>query len=339
MNIMTVKIPQGLEYIDAIMGGYKSYQVLKAALDLKLFDWLEDQGTSNRDEIASGLGINGMFIRSFLQSLVDMKMVLKEGDKYSNSPIASSFLVSSSLCYQGDWLKNTGRQNSKWSHLTDTLTTKETSMPDFAVGPGEDFIRALAQRALRGELQAVTKEITSWEGFSQARSLIDIGGGHGLYAIALCQVNQLLEGVVFDKPHVIEFAEDYIKHYKMSNRIRTQGGDAMKDDLGRGFDIVIISHLLYKFRKQLPEFFKKLSNIVNPGGILVSNHWFCSPGCCSVQDGVQELDQAIQSSGHPLCHIDEFNTLFAKNGFAMKHTTEVPSITGPCKLHIAVKIS
>ncbi|KUO78238.1 MAG: hypothetical protein APF81_25130 [Desulfosporosinus sp. BRH_c37] len=339
MNITKLKVSAEIEHIKAIMSGYQAYQILTAALGLKVFDWLESRGSAHHEEITASLGINGMFSRSFLQSLVDMKLLVKTGENYSNSPIASSVLISSSLGYQGDWFKNTGSPTSKWSDLTETLLAKEPSISEFNAGPSKKFIQAIAQRSLQGELQAVTSAIRSWEGFSQASSLIDIGGGHGLYTIALCQSHPTLQGLVFDKPHVIGFANEFIEHYGLSERISTQGGDALSDNLGTGFDIAIIAHLLYKFRKQLPEFFRQLNSTVKPGGIIVSNHWFCNPGCVMEEDGagVQNLERAIQSSGHPLCHSEEFSALFKQNGFSIIYKLDMPSAYGTSQLHIAVK--
>ena len=90
------------------------------------------------------------------------------------------------------------------------------------------------------------------------------GGGHGLYAIALCQANPYLKGVVFDKPHVIGCTNHYIELYQMEGRLSAQGGDICTDSYGSGYDIVIISHVLYKFRKNLEMIFDKVSDCLNP---------------------------------------------------------------------------
>ncbi len=340
MNIIDIKMPESLETVNEIIDGYKSYQVVKAAIELKFFDWLEENGVADKEEIVVGVGINGMFIRGFLQTLVDMKLISKDAgadaDVYSNLPLASSLLVSSRPTYQGNWFVNSSGEGTQWTKLPDYLTQKEITSPGFSVGPGADFLKGLAQRSLRGEVQSVVKEIMSWERFADARSFIDIGGGHGLYSIALCQANPQLSGVVFDKPFVTGITEEFIKDYQMKDRIHTQSGNAMSDAIGGKYDIVLISHMFYKFRRQLPEFFKKIKGIINPGGILVSNHWFCGDGCSLLKSGARELDRAVQTSGHPLCHIEEFNKLFVENGFTVIVNHEIPSVYDSCTLHIAV---
>lgn len=335
-NLVDLCEPSEIKSLDKILDGYKAYQVVAAALELKLFDWLEKQGEGTREEIVAVLKINGMFARSFLHSLVELGLLTCADEKYANTGLASSFLVSRGEHYQGDWLKMSAGQGSKWNNLSEILTKAEPDMANFEAGPSGDFIKSLSQRSLRGELQAVTKAIAAWEGFSAARRILDLGGGHGLYSIALCQLNPHLKGIVFDKPHVVEYTKEFISKYNLENKLQVQGGDICFDELGTGYDIVIVSHLLYKFRKDLSSIFNKVSTCLNPGGLLVSNHWFCSPGCGAV-GALQELDKSLHSFGHPLCHPEDFQDLFPKLGFTVVHTGEVPSANGPSKLHLAIK--
>ena len=58
----------------------------------------------------------------------------------------------------------------------------------------------MAANALTGRLQDVTKAVSSLPEFSAFRSMIDLGGGHGLYAMALARLNPELHAIVFDLP-------------------------------------------------------------------------------------------------------------------------------------------
>jgi hypothetical protein len=166
---------------------------------------------------------------------------------------------------------------------------------------------------------------------------LDLGGGHGLYAIALCQSNPGLKGIVFDKPDVTKITRKYIEKYQLTGRISTQGGDICTDGFGSGFDIVIVSHLLYKFRKELEPFFDKVYKALNPGGLLVTNHWFCASGCTAEGSSVKELAKSLQSFGHPLCHIEDFYKIFENKGFKIIVKSDIPSSHGTSCLQLAVK--
>lgn len=336
-TLMNLRLPAGIEKLDKIMEGYQSFQVLVAALDLGLFEIMDQKGPGDRNEIAEWVGINGMFARAFLDTLVDMGFMTRKDEKYSNSKAANNFLLRRSPFFQSDWVKNVV-QGGHWKNLTSSLKVDQPPKDNFNAGPSPTFIDALGQRAMRGELQAVTETISNWDGFYTAEKMLDLGGGHGLYSIALCQDNPHLKGVIYDKPHIMETTSRYIANYGMSDRLEVMGGDVCTDSLGEGYDIVIISHLLYKFRNNLEPIFDKVVGSLNPGGLLVTNHWFCATGCVAQDDGVRELSKALQSFGHPLCHVEDFDNLFSLKGFKLLSTSEVPTAFGSSRLNLAVKL-
>jgi SAM-dependent methyltransferase len=334
--LMDLSMPAGFEKIECTVECYQIFQALAAAVELKLFDFLDKEGASDRKFIAGGIGINGMFSRSFLDTLAGIGLLSKSEDKYTNTQVASDFLVSASPFYQGDWIQNTGRGNH-WSNLAESLKRQQQELGSFNAGPGESFLSSLAETALRGELQAVTKNISAWDGFDKAKSMLDLGGGHGLYTVALCQMNPNLNGIVFDKPHVTGITQQFISKYGMDGRITTMDGDICTDTFGAGYDIVIVSHLLYKFRKDLEPVFSKVYESLNPGGLLVANHWFCATGCTPDSSSIGELSKSLQSFGHPLCHLEEFYKVFEKTGFKIIKTVDIPSAYGNSCLQLAVK--
>ncbi len=336
-TLVNLNVPSGLELLDSVINGYKAYQVLSAALELQLFEWLNQSGGSTREEIITGIKINGGPSRGFLQSLVNMGFLTCRDEKYFNSEVSTKFLVRHSQYYQGDYLKVIAAQNAKWHNLKTLLVESEPAQCKFNATSGEDFIKALAQRSLRGELQEVTRAVVSWEKFSGAKALLDIGGDHGLYAIALCQVNPELRAVVFDKPHFIEFTREFVNSYGLKDRVIVRGDDDLQAELGTGYDIVLISHLIYRFRKDIPFVFRKMHSCLKPGGLLMLNHWFCGPGCASSAVDMRELDKSLHSFGHPLCHIEAFNDQLAKMGFNVLQVKDICSAYGDSKLHLAVK--
>lgn len=338
-DLINIKIGEEISSIDTIVDSYKIYQVVRTALELGLFEWLDAHGPASREEIGNALSINGMFTRSFFQTLVDLGFLSGKEDRFANTGTATRLLVQTSLTYQGDWILTAAGDRSKWNRLLDTFTATAPTNTDFSEGPDPQFLKALGERSLRGEVQGVTGMLAAWDGFGSARRLLDIGGGHGLYAIAACQQNPQLTAVVFDKTQVIDLTREFIRQYGMDSRIEVAGGDITRDDPGSGYDIVIISHLLYKFRADLPLIFGKVSSSLKSNGLFLSNHWFCGPVCGSGSSGVRELDRAIHSYGHPLCHPEEFAREMFANGLVVTKKTTIPSNFGISHVHVAEKVA
>lgn len=305
---------ENVELLDATISGYQAYRILSAALELGLFDWLSEHGPATQHDVTA-IGINGMFTRSFLAALADMGYVTFDGGVCANTPIAEELLVSTSPTYQGDLILAAGRETSSWSNLAETLRNG-VEMSKAGPRPTHDHLRAVAQRCVRGELQHVVGQVARHPGFWDARSMLDIGGGHGLYAIALCQENPDLQACVFDLPHVVPLTREYIGRYGLAERVSARGGDILVDDPGRGYDLIIMSHLLYKFRDRLTDVLGKVTGSLAPGGLLVLNHLFCTPDCTvSPGAGVAELDRALMSAGHPLCHPQELEAVLKRLGY------------------------
>jgi len=120
-DLTNLPIGGEVKMLDQIANGYKAYQVLAHAVELKLFDWLENNAPSTREDISSAMNLNGMFMRSYLQALMDMGMLARDDDRYRNTGTASAVLVSSSPRYQGGWLMGISAPHSKWSSLGNTL--------------------------------------------------------------------------------------------------------------------------------------------------------------------------------------------------------------------------
>jgi len=333
-----VSPPEGLEVLQDLGRGYKAYKAVTVALNLGLFDWLEEKKKAHKEEFVLELGINGALCRSYLHALEELGFLVQEEESFfRNSPEASEFFVQTSPSYQGDWFAAWGSPESRWSFLGETLLLQEPVLREFSSGPGESFIRSLGQRMLQGELQEIVKAVTSWEHFSEARSILDLGGGHGLLGMALCQENPEMSMVLFDKPHVVPYAEPYVAGAGLENRVILRGGDAMVEHLEGPFDIILVSHVLYKFRKELPGFFERIAGSLVPGGLFVSNHWFCNPGCAPGK-GLQDLEQGLHSFGHPLCHVEDFPRLMEQAGLVpLEEVVTVSGTFGDSLLHRAAR--
>jgi predicted O-methyltransferase YrrM len=333
-------IGEEISSIDTIVDGFKTYQVVRAALEMGLFEWLDSHGPASREELVKALSMKGMFSRSFFQTLAEQGLIIAEkgrDGRISNSGLTSRLLVQKSPTYQGNWILHIADAQSEWNSLKNALVEpagNNTGIP-IVMTPG--LLKALGERSLRGELQKVTKIISEWEDFSAAKKLLDIGGAHGLYAIAACQQNPHLQAVVFDKSEITGMTKEYIRAYGMEDRISVVGGDILQDNPGENYDIVIVSHLLYQFRRDLPPIFEKVASTLNPKGLFISNHWFCGPVCGEGSMGIRELDLAFHSGGHPLCHPEKIAEEMAKKGLFVTKKTSAPSNFGISHIHVAEK--
>jgi predicted O-methyltransferase YrrM len=316
-DISQIDFPEEISIIDSIMDGYKYYQMIYSALKLGFFDKMIEMGPASPREIAETVSVNGMFVRSILSALEDISFVKSDEDGYMLTKQAETFLSKKSLFYQGDLIMDLGRDESPWNDL-ETVLERKGSPKLIQKEVDELQIRSLAQQCIRGEAQNVLRGIISRPEFSEHKKLLDIGGSHGLYSIGLCQENNALSATIIEHQEVVPLTSSSISEYWVDDRITVQEGDienleAVPED---GYDIILLSHQLYQYRRKMDETLEKIVEMLNPGGTLVLNHRFCSPQCeIKPGDGIREIDRALTSFGHPLCHPEGLKDVLEKIGF------------------------
>jgi cyclopropane fatty-acyl-phospholipid synthase-like methyltransferase len=87
---------------------------------------------------------------------------------------------------------------------------------------------AVFNNSMSNMTAAVNEAITSLYDFSQFRTLVDVGGGHGGLITAILNKNPQLKGVLFDAPEVIEGARPKIEAAGLADRLEAVAGDFFK---------------------------------------------------------------------------------------------------------------
>ncbi len=252
------------EHIDHGVQSFARIAALIAASRYLFFDHLATPRTP--EELARLTKGRAEIICHVLPVLEEMGLVTSSEGKFSSTPLSRVFLATSSPYRQGAYLDKTWRHiNDLWLHLpgimekgpvsySQDLFFRELSLP------------AMAENALSGRLQRIVREIASLPQFHSFRKMVDLGGGHGLYAIALAAMHPLLHAWVFDMPHVIPLANRYIQQYHVS-RVHTLEGNFFVDDFGKEYDLVFSSS--NPSGKQVG-MVRRIADSLNPGGVFVN---------------------------------------------------------------------
>jgi len=102
------------------------------------------------------------------------------------------------------------------------------------------------------------------------RRILDIGGAHGYYAVALCRTHPDAIATILDLPQAVAHAAPILATEGMGKRVRHQEGDALTEDLGEGrYDLVLISNLVHHFTAgQNRDLVARAARALRPGGRL-----------------------------------------------------------------------
>lgn len=99
--------------------------------------------------------------------------------------------------------------------------------------------------ALAGRAKNVAPHLAQNLDLSGATKLLDVGGGTGIYSIALLQKNPHLKAVVLDRPEVLKVAAEMRREYGVENRLQLAEGDMFADSYPEGCDAVLLSNILH----------------------------------------------------------------------------------------------
>jgi SAM-dependent methyltransferase len=104
-----------------------------------------------------------------------------------------------------------------------------------------------------------------------ARSMVDIGGGHGEYSVALCRRHPRLTSTILDLPEAIEAAAPLLAREGMGDRVRHVAGDARTHDYGdRKLDVVFAGQILHHFDDATNQgLMNRFARALRPGGVVV----------------------------------------------------------------------
>ncbi len=121
--------------------------------------------------------------------------------------------------------------------------------------------------ALAGRAKNVAPHLARAAPLPGAKLLLDLGGGSGIYSIAMLQQNPRLEAVVLDRPEVLKIAVEMAQAYGVADRLRTQACDMFRDPLPTGADAVLLSNILHDW--DAPDclaLVRRAAEALKPGG-------------------------------------------------------------------------
>jgi hypothetical protein len=315
--------------IDEGIHGLIGFAAIHAACSLHLFDHLEkNPGTLH--ELSQATGIAKERLLPLLGILLCSRIIVSETERYKNSPLASTYLVSDSpYCQRSHIHKNAVFLERIWAHLPERLIGEPV------VFQHEEFfvdlaLPAMAENALAGRLQRTVGTIAGMPEFTTAKKMVDLGGGHGLYAIALSALNPGLDAYIFDLPHVTVLAERSIRHY-CAARVFTIPGNFFSDEIGSGYDLVLSSS---NPSGKSPGLLRKIADALNEGGLFVnvqSDDSDCDDAYHALEWQLWTLDKEEKGKGRyrytreKLFMTGEYRAAMAEAGFRVvleKHITD-----------------
>ena len=268
----TAVTPDGIMQVGL---GFWGAKTLLSAVELGLFSELA-KGPATAEALQARLGLHPRSVHDFLDALVALGMLEREGANYRNTPATGLYLDRGKPSYLGGMLEMANARLYRfWGGLTAAL---RTGQPQNEARHGGDFFGALYAdparlegflKAMTGLSAPVAAAIAQQFPWDRHRTVIDVGCAQGGLPVTLAQAHPHLAGGGFDLPAVEPVFTAHVATHGLAGRLRFHPGDFLRDPLPAA-DVLVMGHILHDWDlAQKRELLAKAHAALPPGGALI----------------------------------------------------------------------
>lgn len=246
-----------------------AFRAVQAALRLDVFERLA-AGPRSTATLAAELRVDPAILGSVLDLLAAAGHLTRRGETVANSASTTRWLLRGSRDSLADFIGIwTDVVFDEWDTLEESLRLGRPAvhMHDWLAARGKWPAFNAAMTAFARSAADIVAAAVPLAG---AHTLIDIGGSHGVYAIACCRRAPVLRATVFDLPVALEHTTANAVAAGVGDRVTVQAGDLARDDLGSGYDVALLFQLAHYFDDAgLAAVLAKVRAALAPGGRIV----------------------------------------------------------------------
>ena len=226
-------------------------KVLFCAIEFGVFTELA-KGPLRAEEIQARLKLHQRGAHDFLDALVALGMLERNGEWYSNSGETDFYLDRNKPTYIGGLFDLFNARNYRlFNSLGEGLTTGK---PQNEIKTGnEDWADAMYAtperlgvflRGMTGHSLPSAMAIARKFPWSKYKSFADIGPAEGCLPVQIALANPHLTGEGFDLPTVGPIFEEYVASFGLRDRIRFRAGNFFTDPLPAA-DVLVMGMILH----------------------------------------------------------------------------------------------
>ncbi|MFN3337408.1 MAG: methyltransferase [Thermomicrobium sp.] len=210
-------------------------------------------GPRSTDELAQAVGADTHALARFLRAAAALDLVSETPQGWQLSPLAAETLLPDSSRSLAHFLAAQAAFYRRWGLLTDAVRSGRAPEASRREERATDWVRHFTlmlyeiARTVSDDVAAALVPLI--EGIQRPR-VLDLGGGHGEYAMALARAHPNLEAVIFDLPPVTEITRELIVRSGLIDRVSPLPGDFFHDPLGEGYNLVLLFGVLNSMNEE-----------------------------------------------------------------------------------------
>ncbi len=259
--------------LNELSWGFAPPLMLHAAVKTRIFDSL-DGGPQTIAQLQEATGASQRGLRSLLNGLVGLGILMRQGEQYANAPDTAAFLVRGKPGYLGGVLHHlVGQLLANWTQLPEIVRTGRPASTVNQQDDGAEFFAGFVEDLFHLNFPAAQGLAEQLAGrFANLASpvhILDIAAGSGVWSIALARRLAGSRITAVDWPAVAAVTRRVAQEHQLVERLRVIEGDLQSVDFGDGYTIAVLGHILHsegesRSRRLLGKVFDALA----PGGMI-----------------------------------------------------------------------
>jgi SAM-dependent methyltransferase len=246
--------------------GYRLPRVLIAAIELNLFTAIGTRAWTIPD-LARAMQVSERGLAILCRNLAMAGLLKKQGEIYRNNRLGATGLNADHPAYRGDYLRLITSHWADWGRLLESV---KTGLPLDHDEPEEPNYRCRFTWAMHHRTLETAPKIATQIDLRGARTLLDLGGGPGTYAMAFLAKNPMLHATVCDRPAALDVAKEIASTHKAGTRLSYLPLDLLTEAIPGAYDVIWYSNVLHIYSPQDNQgLFRRLLAALNPGGRLL----------------------------------------------------------------------
>jgi hypothetical protein len=239
------KVPTPL--LDVLFGPLKA-RVLMASVRLGILDALAKE-PATAAQLAASLQLNAECLEMLLRVLTHSGYLNRDGDQFSLSPEARRTLAPGAPMDRRGYVQWNYTQWEILENLENLLISGNgVDLHNTLHDPSawHNYQLGMMENA-RDHAAILAAKVRVPPG---ARSLIDLGGSHGLLGAAICRLHPPLRSTVFELEAALAPARAMAKGEGIDDLVSHAAADLLRDEIGTGHDVALLSNILHHFSPQ-----------------------------------------------------------------------------------------
>jgi SAM-dependent methyltransferase len=221
------------------------------------------------DAIAEATGCSKEGMRALCAALVGFGLLSRKGGLYRNRPATKKHLLPDGAMPLEDAVLFLGECHQLVWNLEDDVRSGDIVRLHDRQHP-ESFWRAYIGALSSFARLAAPEIVRAVKVPPGVRRVLDVGGGHGRYAAAMCRKHEGLQADVLDLPPACEQGRRIQAEDGMADRVGFIEGDFRAADWGSGYDLILVFNVTHNAtEEEVRGMIRKAHAALNDGGSLV----------------------------------------------------------------------